>query len=52
MLVRNDSRLELRVPRDRDGAFSSAIVPAHERMEPRPLQDLARIAPETPPAWA
>ena len=33
--------LEIRVPRDRDGQFTSAVVPSHERMDPRLRQDLA-----------
>ena len=41
--IKGFGRLSLRVPRDRVGAFSSAIVPAHERMDPRLRKDLALL---------
>jgi len=33
--------MQIRLPRDRDGVFESAIIPSHERMDPALREDIA-----------
>jgi putative transposase len=35
--------LRLELPRDREGRFESAVMPSHERIDPRSRQDLALV---------
>ena len=35
--------IQVRIPRDRNGAFSSAVVPAYERLDPRLREDIALL---------
>lgn len=41
--VKGVGRLRLRIPRDRDGAFSSAVIPEQESLDPRSREDLVRL---------